>query len=118
MPFPKGNNKQLNFLHALQSDKAKGVTPPISQSLAAPAVKPLMPVVPPGPAPMIKPNPMPVTHMAQPAGPMAAKPPMMAPKPPINPMAAPGLPAMGNLPKFGKTRSSLRGSPFNKSNKA
>jgi hypothetical protein len=119
------SQKQLNFLHSLAGDKKKAGGPITPASLmAAPmagGVKPMMPAAP-GPAPMMNPAPVAVTHMPQPAAPRlmppGAKPPMMPPRPPMNPVAAPSLPAGGNLPKFGKMRNSLRGSPFNKSNKA
>lgn len=117
-------NKKRRFLFALDADKKKGIQPP-SQTLAAPmagGVKPMMPAAP-GPAPMPNTAPVPVTHMPMPAGPkitpqslMATR--AMASKPSMNPVAAPGLPAMGNLPKFGKMRNSLKGGPYKKSNKA
>lgn len=112
MPFPKGNNKQTNFLHALAGDKKKGIMPP-SQALAAPmagGINPIMPAVP-GPNPMINPAPIPVQHMPQPAMPR------MQPQTSLHPTAVPSLPGTPQLPKFGKTRNSLRGNPFIKSNK-
>jgi hypothetical protein len=117
MAFQPKSPKQMNYLHSLAGDKKKSGGPITPASLlAAPiasAPRPVMPVAPPGPAPMVKPMPVAVTHTPQ-----APMPKMMPPQAPMNPMAAPSLPSTGNLPKFGKMRNSLRGSPFNKSNKA
>src|ERR1700722_9525275 len=101
------SQKQMNFLHSLAGDQKKAggpITPAsLMMSPMAGGAKSMMPTAP-GPNPSINPAPVPVTHIPQPAAPK-----FMPPKAPISPMAAPNLPATGNLPKFGKMRNSLKG---------
>jgi len=116
MPFPKGNNKQLNYLHALQGDKTKGL-PPVAGSMVAPMAGGLKPpMAPPSVNPIMKlpmpPNPMAMTHMPQPAAPR-----LIPPTPQAQPMGNPNVPGLGGapkLPKFGKMRNSLKSGPFKK----
>lgn len=100
------SSKQINFLHALTSDKKKGMDPlssPMISKMPMNGIKPPM-----NPNPMVKPmsNPVPVglMHMPQPAAPRLIPPPNQ-----MNPIAAPSLPGMDKMPKFGKMKNSLKG---------
>lgn len=110
------SSKQANFLHALKGDKAKGMMP--SQALATPMAGGVIPKIPVSPsvAPaMMPPKPMAMTHMPQPAAPKLMPPgvPPMAPKMPMG-SNVPALGGGAKLPKFAKTRNSLKSGPFKK----
>jgi hypothetical protein len=117
MPFMPKSGKQANFLHALKGDQTKGLPPvaaPMSPPMAGGLKSPMAPpMAPPIGNPMMKP-PMPINPVA---APHIAPPPMPNLRPPMQPMGNPNVPAlpnMGKLPKFAKTRNSLKGGPFKK----
>lgn len=85
------SSKQINFLRALAGDKASGKTPPQSMNSQQ------------------NPKPTPIVHIPQ-----APAPNLKPIGSQMNPIAAPGLPGMDKLPKFGKMRNSLKGGPFKK----
>lgn len=99
MAFPR-SGKQANFLHALDSDKQKGIGNPQmnSSSMSNPSMN-------------LQSNqsPMGIKHMPQPKMPNLKHIGQQ-----LNPVAVPSLPGLAKLPKFGKMRNSLKGEFKNK----
>lgn len=87
--------KQLNFLHALQSDqKNPSQIKPLGMGLNKPVSSQIQ-------NPMINQRPIPVTHIPQPMGPKIM--------PSQNSVSVPSLPSLNKMPRFGKMRNSLKG---------
>lgn len=116
MAFNPKSGKQMNFLHALKGDQQKMGGPITPQAiLSPPMASGMKPQIPAAPTmnPAMHTNPVPMVHMPQPAAPK-----FMPPSQPMGNANVPSLPSGQKLPKFGKMKNSLKGGPFNKSNKA
>lgn len=94
------SSRQLNFLHALNSDKQKGMQSP---NMGAPISSSLMS------NPMLNSAPVPIKHISQPAAPS-----FMPPSQHMNNTGVPSLPGLNKMPKFGRMKNSLKGQFKNK----